>query len=315
MLFCYSLKMVQTENFITYLAVLAIVNFIALFTRKLILQGADTVGSLLFALDRSHRHVALTNIRIAFPAFPLEKARAIAKKSFRNMCRMAIELIFMHKIIRQGKIRDILHIEGEENQKNAALKKKGIVFITAHYGVWELLFHANYLFSQDFVPIHVVIRPSDNPYLDAMINNPREMLGSHTIPKKKSIKPLLKALKAHETVAILIDQNVCREEGVFVDFFGKKAATTFGATLLALRTDAPVVPGFIHHDQKTETYTIKFLPEIPLVKTGILTEDIRINTQNFAACVESVIKEHPEDWLWIHKRWKTRPIGEEEKIY
>jgi KDO2-lipid IV(A) lauroyltransferase len=231
------------------------------------------------------------------------------------MCRVVVELIFTRKIIRQGKIREIIRIEGEENQKNAARKKKGIVFITAHYGVWELLFHANYLFSQDFVPIHVVVRPSDNPYLDTLLNKPREMLGSRTVPKKKSLKPLLKALKSNETVAILIDQNVCREEGVFVDFFGKKAATTFGATLLALRTDAPVVPGFMRNDPATGTYTIRFSPEIPLVRTGNLSEEIQINTQNFIKSVENLIRERPEDWLWVHKRWKTRPAGEEEKIY
>jgi len=305
----------QIGNFITYLAVLAIVNFIALFPRTLILRCADAVGSLIFFIDRPHRKVALTNIHIAFPEFSPERARAVAKKSFQNMCRVVVELIFTPKIIRQGKIREIIRIEGEENQKNAALKKKGIVFITAHYGVWELLFHANYLFTQDFVPIHVVVRPSDNPYLDKLLNKPREMLGSRTIPKKKSLKPLLKALKANETVAILIDQNVCREEGVFVDFFGKKAATTFGATLLALRADAPVVPGYMHNDPATGTYTIKFSPEIPLVRTGNLAEEIQINTQNFIKSVENLIRERPEDWLWVHKRWKTRPAGEEEKIY
>lgn len=313
--FCYIFEIMQIGNFITYLGVLAIVNFIALFPRRLVLRGADAVGSLIFVLDRAHRKVALTNIRIAFPEFPYERARAVAQKSFQNMCRVVVELIFTPKIIRQGKIREIIRIEGEESQKNAAFKKKGIVFITAHYGVWEYLFHGNWLLQQPFVPLHVVVRPSDNPYLDKLVNTPRRLLGSVIVPKKNSLRPLLKALKDNEYVGILIDQNVCREEGVFVDFFGKKAATTFGATLLALRTDAPVIPVFVYRDGQTDTYKIKFLPEIPLVRTGSSEEDIRINTQNFTACIERVIRERPDDWLWAHKRWKTRPHGEEESIY
>lgn len=302
-------------DFILYLIVLAFTAFLALFPRRLMLRIAEGCGVLLFFLDRRHRKVALTNIRIAFPDLPQDRACAIAKNSFKNMCRVIVELIFMPKIIKAGKIAEVITMENEEHHHFAAYKNRGGIYITAHYGVWEYLFHGNWLLRQPFVPLHVVVRPNDNPYLYKLLNMPRELLGSITVPKKHSIKALIKALKDKEYLGVLIDQNVCREEGVFVDFFGKKACATFGATLLALRTDAPVIPVFVFRNEGTDTYNIKFLPEIPLVRTGNSEEDIRLNTQNFISCVESVIRERPDDWLWVHKRWKTRPVGEEEKIY
>ncbi|MDP8262301.1 MAG: lysophospholipid acyltransferase family protein [Candidatus Ancaeobacter aquaticus] len=302
-------------NFITYLIVLAIVKLIVLFPRTVMLKIADLLGDLAYSIDSHHRNVALTNIGIAFPGMEVKKAHEIAKNSFRNMFRTGIEVMYAPKIISSENIANIMRLEGEKNILDGAKKKKGVLCIAAHFGVWEFLFYGNYLLPQPFVPLNAIIRPSDNPYIDKFINHARELLGTVMVPKKQSIKPIIKALQRNESIGILIDQNVCREEGVFVDFFGKKAATTFGATLLALRTDAPIVPVFVYTDRKTNTHVIKFLPEIPLTRTGNSTEDIRINTQKFTACVEDIIRKNPEQWLWVHKRWKTRPIGEEEKIY
>ncbi|HRZ87037.1 MAG TPA: lysophospholipid acyltransferase family protein [bacterium] len=307
--------MKKALQYIAYLCVSACARAISLLPRRAVLVFAEGLGALIYHLDARHRRIALINLKIAFPDISPQRAAEIAKRSIQNLCRVVVELIYMPKIISQGRISEVLRLENDENHHIAARKNKAGIYITAHFGLWEYLFHGNWLLKQKFVPLHVVVRASGNPYIDEMVNRTRRMLGSVTVPKKQSIKHLLGALKKGEYLGILIDQNVCREEGVFVDFFGKKAATTFGATLLALRTDAPVVPVFVFRDTGRDTYKIRFLPDIPLVRTGDHEEDVRVNTQNFTACVERMVRECPENWLWIHKRWKTRPAGEEEKIY
>jgi KDO2-lipid IV(A) lauroyltransferase len=158
--------------------------------------------------------------------------------------------------------------------------------------------------------VNIVMRPMDNPYLDGMLQSYRTMHGNKVVPKDDFVRGLLAAMKAGETVGILMDTNMTPPQGVFVDFFGIPACTASGLARIALRTDAAVVPGFTIWDESLRKYRLRFDPALELVRTGDLEADIVTNTQNFTKVIEGYVRQYPEQWLWVHRRWKTRPAGE-----
>jgi KDO2-lipid IV(A) lauroyltransferase len=152
--------------------------------------------------------------------------------------------------------------------------------------------------------MHVMVRPLDNPLIDALVERRRALSGNHLIYKKDAARNVLKALRANEAVGILIDQNAAAAEGVFVDFFGKKACANAAFVKFAYHSGAPVIPGFAFWEAEKKRYTLRFYPEIPM--SGEVTED----TQRIHTFLEQVIRQYPDQWMWIHRRWKTRPDGE-----
>jgi KDO2-lipid IV(A) lauroyltransferase len=158
--------------------------------------------------------------------------------------------------------------------------------------------------------MHVVVRPMDNPYLDRLIRDYRTMHGNKIVDKADFVRGLLAAMKAGEVVGILMDTNMTPPQGVFVDFFGIPACTASGLARIALRTDAAVVPGFTIWDPALRKYRLRFDPAVELIRTGHLEADIVANTQQFTRIIEDYVRRYPEQWLWVHRRWKTRPEGE-----
>jgi KDO2-lipid IV(A) lauroyltransferase len=152
--------------------------------------------------------------------------------------------------------------------------------------------------------MHVLVRPLDNPRIDRLISRCRALSGNHLIEKKESARAILKALAANQAVGILVDQNVSLDEGVFVDFFGVPACAGTAFVRLAARSGAAVIPGFALWSEAERRYVLRFYP--PLEITGDAEED----TRRLHRQLEAVIREHPDQWLWIHRRWKTRPPGE-----
>ncbi len=172
---------------------------------------------------------------------------------------------------------------------------------------WELAPFAHALYGH---PLHFLVRPVANPRVDALINRYRCLSGNQPIEKNRSARAILKVLGEGGTVGILADTNTSLDEGVFVDFFGRPACTTSGIARIALRTDAAVVPGFLAWDARDKKYHLQFARALELVRTGDEDADVRENTARFMAVIESYVREHPDQWLWVHKRWKTRPPGE-----
>jgi KDO2-lipid IV(A) lauroyltransferase len=194
--------------------------------------------------------------------------------------------------------------EGLENFQKAYEKEKGILILTAHFGNWEWM--AALFPLQSHHPVHVVVRPLDSRFLDSMVEQLRMRTGNQAIPKQKAMGQILRLLKAGEIVGILLDQNMAWQEGVFVDFFGEKACTNTGMALLALKTGTPVLPAF-NIRQKDGRYRVVIEPEIPLVRTGDKERDVTENTQRFTQIIERYVRNYPDQWLWLHQRWKTRP--------
>jgi KDO2-lipid IV(A) lauroyltransferase len=197
--------------------------------------------------------------------------------------------------------------EGLENYRQASGRGKGVLFLTGHLGAWELSAFAH---SLNGYPLSIVMRPLDNPYLDALAERYRTMHGNHTVSKDDSVRPLLAAMHRGECVGILMDTNMTPPQGVFVEFFGIPACTASGLARIALRTDAAVVPAFTIWDGEKRKYVLRFERALELIRTGEEQADVVANTARFTSVIEEHVRRNPEQWLWVHRRWKTRPEGE-----
>jgi KDO2-lipid IV(A) lauroyltransferase len=181
--------------------------------------------------------------------------------------------------------------------------------LTGHIGAWELCAFAHGIYGH---PLSFLVRPLDNPLLDRMISNYRELSGNRTINKNKAVKPVLEILRRGQDVGLLIDANTLPDQGVVCDFCGIPACSTTGLAVFALRADAPVVPGFLIWDRESKKHRLRFEPEIPLIRTGDFKEEVMLNTARFTKVIEEYARRYPDQWLWIHKRWHTRPAGERD---
>ncbi len=252
------------------------------------------------------RRAAMKNLQLAFPEWSdIQREQAI-RRMIRQVGWMAGEFSQFPKYTRD-RIEQIVVIDGEENFAAAQRRGKGVLFLTGHMSAWELAPFAHARYGH---PLHFLVRPIANRRVDRLINGYRCLSGNLPIEKNKSARAILKVLDEGGTVGILADHNTTPEEGVFVNFFGIPASTTSGLARIALHTDAAVVPGFLAWVESLRKYRLGFQPEVELTRTGNQEADIVENTARFMHIVEEWVRAHPDQWLWVHKRWKTRPPGE-----
>src|SRR5438128_9329394 len=207
----------------------------------------------------------------------------------------------------KGNIAQYVVHDGLENYLEGLRRGRGVIFMTAHFGAWELSSFAHALYGY---PLKFVVRPIDNPRVEKLISNYRTASGNVPIQRRSAARDVLKALRENEAIGILFDQNTTRSEGVFADFFGIPAATTPAIATFALRTGAAVVPGFLIWEQSLGKHRLRFDPPVDVIDTGNLAHDVVENTKRFNKILESYVRKYPDQSLWIHRRWKTRPEGE-----
>jgi KDO2-lipid IV(A) lauroyltransferase len=276
-----------------------------LFPRRLCLLLGGALGRLAYVLDKKHRQIALSNLGTAFPNQLSEsQKKAIARNSFKNFGAVIADILKL-PLLSEKKIGSFLTSEGLENLEGALNEGKGALLFTAHYGNWEV---GSRLMSRKS-KFNVIARPLDNPLLERELARLRKHLGARVIYKKQAAKEILQALRRNEVVAILIDQNVLRSEAVFVDFFGKAAATTPGLAAFSLRTGSPLLPVFCL-PRASRSYHIKIFKPLETHPTGDLSQDVLKITQICTKIIENQIREAPDFWFWFHKRWNTRPPDE-----
>jgi KDO2-lipid IV(A) lauroyltransferase len=242
------------------------------------------------------RKTARRNLEIA----GFGKREDIVDGVFHAIARTLVAVARVHKLDKQN-IHDLIEYEGFEHYVEAKRRGKGALFATAHLGNWELSAVAHSLLTE---PMHVVVRPLDNLHVDAIVEARREATGNHVISKRDAARDILRALKRNDPVGILIDQNVSLAEGTFIDFLGVPACAGTAFARLAAHSGAAVIPGFALWSEARQKYILKFYPLVEI--TGDAIED----TKRIHAVIEKVIREHPDQWLWLHRRWKTRPPGE-----
>jgi Kdo2-lipid IVA lauroyltransferase/acyltransferase len=294
------------RKWLEYAAVWSILKLLGALPRGLARSLAAFVARVMYAAMPKLRRTAEFNLQLAFPEWDSTRREAVIRAMIRNLGWMAAEFARLPRYNEEN-IQQIVILEEHENFLTEHRRGKGVLYLTGHIGAWELSSFAHALYG---FPLHYMARPLDNPRVDELINRYRCLSGDRPIFKNESARALLKILREAGTIGILADQNTMPEEGVFVDFFGKTACTTTGLARVALHTDAAVVPGYAYWDESIQKYRLRFEPPVELVRTGDTDRDIFVNTQKFTNVVENIIRKYPEQWVWVHARWKTRPKGE-----
>lgn len=251
------------------------------------------------------RRVGMLNLRLAFPDWSARDQRRVLFGLFQNLGRMLADFAHFPRMNR-GNIERFLVYDGFENYARAQNQGKGILFLTAHFGNWEISSFAHGLYGY---PCNFVVRELDNPLIGALVERYRSGSGGRPIEKTKLGSQVLRAFKNAEAVGILMDQNMLLGEGSFVDFFGHPACTTTAPARLARRTGVPIVLGLVIWDKKAGKYRLRFDP-VEWIKKDNAEEEILANTANFTRLIEEYVRRYPDHWLWVHRRWKTRPPGE-----
>jgi Kdo2-lipid IVA lauroyltransferase/acyltransferase len=294
------------KEWLQYAAVWLILKGLGVLPRSLARSFAAGVTPLLYGTLPKLRKTAVTNLRIAFPDWAEAQRKALIRTMLHNLGCMAAEFARFPKYTKEN-IEQFVVLDGHENFLEAQRRGKGVLILTGHIGAWELSSFAHALYG---FPLHFTARPIENSRIDALVNSYRCRAGNRPIFKNESARAMLKILKEAGTIGILADQNTMPEEAVFVDFFGKAASTTTGIARVALHTYAAVVPGYAVWDDSLQKYRLRFEPPVELIRTGDTERDIFENTQKFTKVLEEIIRKYPDQWVWVHGRWNTRPQGE-----
>jgi Kdo2-lipid IVA lauroyltransferase/acyltransferase len=254
-------------------------------------------GLLDLALPRLRR-AAERNLQLALPELDSDQRRTIIQGVFRSIARLLVTFANF-PAIGPANLERWIRAEGYEHYEAALRAGKGVLFATAHLGNWELSAYAHAHLAGS---MNIVVRPLDNPLIDTMIERRRALSGNRVL-WRNSARAILKALARNEAVGILVDQNAASDASVFVDFFGVPAAAATGLAKIAAHSGAPVIPGFALWSERECRYVLRFYPALPM------TGDAARDTQTLQSHLETVIRAYPDQWLWIHRRWKTRPAG------
>ena len=289
-----------------YAPVWLLVRLLALLPRRLARGAGIALAHTFRILHRRLTRVGHRNLELAFP----EKSRAerdrILRGVFTSLGRLLAEFTKFPKYTKEN-VSKIAIYDGFENFETAEARGKGVLFLTAHLGGWEV---GSFVHSLHGHPLHVLVRPLDNPYLDRLSTSYRTLHGGSVISKDDFARGIISAMRKGETVGILMDTNMTPPQGVFVDYFGHQACTASGIARIAMKTDAAVVPAFTIWDSGIGKYRIHFEPAVPHANTGDTEADVVTNTQTLTKVIEQFVRKYPDQWLWVHRRWKTRPAGE-----
>jgi KDO2-lipid IV(A) lauroyltransferase len=291
------------------------IKFLGLLPRPLARAIGIALALLVYLLHRRLVQVGLRNLALAFPEMTEQDRRRLLRGEFISLGRQLAEVCLFPRYTREN-VTDVVVYDGLENYEHAFARGKGVLFLTGHLGGWELSAFAHSLQGH---PMWVVMRPLDNTYLNALVQRYRGMHGNRAVSKDDFVRGLLSAMRAGEVVGILMDTNMTPPQGVFVNFFGIPAYTASGLARIALHTDAAVVPTFTTWDAKLGKYVLRFDPALELIRTANGSgsneqADIVANTARFTAIIEDYVRRYPDQWLWVHRRWKTRP-PEEPPLY
>ncbi|MBU4344889.1 MAG: lysophospholipid acyltransferase family protein [Desulfobacteraceae bacterium] len=289
---------------IAYKVIAGLLKVLGLIPRKTAFKLGNFIGRILFLADRKHRKIAIDNLTRSFGH---EKSsyeiKTLVRRVFKNLSQIIFEIGWSFRLESKD-FNKHFFINGLSNFEAAFEKGKGVLFLTAHIGNWELLPVIGAMTGRN---INILFRPLDFLILNTIFINTRTRFGAKLIPTRHSMRKILSRLKKDEGVVILLDQNVDWYEGVFVDFFGDRACTNKGLALLALKTEAPVVPVFLVREGLG--FKAEFCREAPLIKTGDKTKDVEENTQQYNRIIEDFIRQYPDQWFWLHQRWKTKPFA------
>jgi len=293
------------EN-LEYWLVVAVARTLGRMPRWLARLFAGILAFTVYWLFGRLRRVGVRNLEMALPELPIEQRTRILRGVYVHLGWQLVEFCRMTRYTAEN-TRDWIRTEGLENYLAAQARGKGVLVVTGHLGAWEL---SSFYHSLMGYPMGMVIRRLDNRRLDSFVNGIRCQHGNKVIHKDDFGRGLLTAMHAGQTVGILMDTNMTPPQGEFVKFFGMEACTATGLAHVARKTGAAVLPGFMVWEPAEKRYVLHFGPEIEIPVTADPQADILAGTQLATQAIEGWIRRYADQWLWIHRRWKTRPAGE-----
>ncbi|MGC2108765.1 MAG: lysophospholipid acyltransferase family protein [Candidatus Korobacteraceae bacterium] len=297
-------------NRLQYWPVALLVRVIGALPRPLAHGAGILIGRLVYLLHPRLRRVGLRNLQLAFPEKPPAERRRILRGVYVSLGRLLGEACLFPSYTPRN-ASEIAVYQGFENFEAAEQRGKGVLLLTGHFGGWEV---GSFFHSIMGHPMQIVVRPLDNPYVDALVTRYRGLHGNTMIGKNDFARGLIAAMRENQTVGILMDTNMTPPQGVFVPFFGIPACTASGLARIAVHTGATVVPAFTIWDPVLRKYRVEFDRPVELVRSGDDDADVLANTAAFTRIMEEYVRRYPDQWLWVHRRWKTRP-AEDAGLY
>ncbi len=285
---------------------LGIFHLLSLIPDFLLYQFGVAGGYIAYLIDRRHVRVGMRNLAIAFPQKSIEERRRILRSSYLNIGRSVAEYIrlggfFYKRLTKRVTYHRLDYWEGL-HKRHAG---KGALVLTAHFGNFELLMAKHAISGHQISLVHHTQRFIAG---DALMSFIRERAGVTIIRKHAAARAVLKALRENQVIGIPFDQNAKRSEAVFVPFFNESAATSTGLARLVAITGAPVIPVFIVRQPDNRSHVIEIFDEVPIQRSGDTAADIEENTRRFVKAIEDLVRRYPEQFLWMHRRYKTRPV-------
>ena len=298
----------KLQTLLEYSAARSVLAGFGLLPAPVAMRLGRGMGKLAYTIARDLRRTGATNLKLAFPEKTDAEREELLRQCFDNLGRL---LGFFSQFPSRSReeLKQLVAPEGLENLE-AAKQAHGqkLILFTGHLGAWELTSFGLALFGHPFT---FLVRRLDNPRIEQLVDRVRIRFGNQTIDKMSAARSMLKILRSGETpLGLLPDLNTLDDEAIFIDFFGVPAATTFIVAKLALRTDTPIIPVFAPWCEQKQKYMLIVEPPVTFERTDDEEENVRRLTINLTQSLENQIRKHPGQWLWIHKRWKTRPPGE-----
>ena len=298
----------KLQTWLEYAAARSVLAVLSALPVTWAMRVGQSMGSLAHGLAGDLKVTGHRNLTLAFPDKSEQERREILSACFRSFGRQ-LGLFSHFSTASREQLLSLTEWKGLENLETAKARGKAVILFTGHVGAWEL---SSFGLSMQGHPLSFLVRRLDNPKVEQLVERIRTRFGNQSVDKRGAARPMLAILKNGGTLGLLVDLNTLDDEAIFVDFFGVPAATTFMLAKLALRTDAVVLPIFAPWDENLGKFLVHTLPPVSIERTGDEPEDVRRLTAELSRSVENYIRRYPEQWLWIHKRWKTRPPGEKD---
>jgi Kdo2-lipid IVA lauroyltransferase/acyltransferase len=303
---CEMGKRGKAQTALEYATARTLLTGLGLMPRTAAVAMGRGAAGLFYLFGGRLRRTGERNLKLAFPELSATERSRILRASFQSLGRLLGEFSQLPRTT-PTTLRRFIHCEGLENLEAAQRRGHGVILFTGHLGSWEL---SSFALSAFGYPMSFLVRRMDNPKIEPLVDRTRTRFGNRSIDKRAAARPMLRTLREGGTLGLLVDLNTLPHEGVFVDFFGIPASTTASLATLALRTGAAVLPVFVPWDAERQRFVLRIDPPLEIASTGEMESDVRKLTAQFTSVIETYVRRYPEQWLWIHKRWNTRPEGE-----
>ncbi|MFB3890534.1 MAG: lysophospholipid acyltransferase family protein [Phycisphaerae bacterium] len=297
------------KDFLAFVVVRLFVMFVHMFGWETNYRAAAWLGNLLYRFDRRHRNRAVEHIRLSFPDWPEDKVRRVAMASMRNLMYLGLEVLFTTRLICPGRWRKHVKLGNmmAETTRLLVERKSGVVMATPHFGNWEVV---GYTMATLGFPVVAVARPLDNPYFNEYVMGVREKTGMSILYKKGATQSMDDVIASRGVIGFIPDQDAGRK-GVFVDFFGRKASTYKSVALMAIRHNVPLMVGYGQRLDEEYHFEMGMQRIIYPHEWADKPDPLLWVTQEWTTAMEQIVRRAPEQYLWVHRRWKHRPNGEQ----